>query len=284
MDVMSQTGTLYIVGTPIGNLGDLSDRMRQTLADVDLIAAEDTRRTRQLLNVLDVKQNLISCHDHNEAQRVGPILERLADGEDVALVSDAGMPGISDPGAHLVAQVVEAGYPVVPIPGPCAFVSALCASGLPTDRFLFLGFLPHKAGKRQRALEAVAGEAGTLIFYEAPTRILGLLKAIEQVFPQRRVVLGRELTKKFETFERGTARSLLDYYDGPGASTLKGEFTVLIEGAGQKSTAPMPSLDGLDGAKGLKELSKHIARVMGIQKKQAYQALLQLKNDAAEGD
>jgi 16S rRNA (cytidine1402-2'-O)-methyltransferase len=218
-------GTLYLVATPIGNLEDITFRALRTLRECDVVAAEDTRRTAQLLQHLGLSKPLLSCFQHNEARRSGEILQRLHAGERVALVTDAGSPGISDPGERLVKAALAAGFRVEAVPGACALVAALTASGLPTDEFHFVGFLPHKSGQRRRVLEGLKLVPGTLALYESPYRVEKLLAELSEIFPEREVVLARELTKKFEEFLRGTPAELLTR---ARQRPFKGEFVVLI--------------------------------------------------------
>ena len=218
-------GTLYLVATPIGNLEDITLRALRMLRECDVIAAEDTRRTGQLLKHFEISKPMISYFQFNEAKRSEEILERLKRGEKVALVTDAGTPGISDPGERVVRAAVAAGLRVESVPGPCALVAALTASGLPTDEFHFIGFLPHKSGQRRKQLEALREFAGTLVLYESPYRIEKLLTELAEVFPERPVVLARELTKKFEEFLRGTPTELLELLK---KRALKGEFVVMV--------------------------------------------------------
>ncbi len=220
-------GTLYLVATPIGNLEDITLRALRVLRECDVVAAEDTRRTGQLLKHFEISKPMISYFAFNEAKRSEEILERLQRGEKVALVTDAGTPGISDPGERVVRAAVAAGLRVESVPGPCALVAALTASGLPTDEFHFIGFLPHKSGQRRKQLEALKPFAGTLALYESPYRVEKLLGELSEVFPTRRVVLARELTKKFEEFLRGTPAELLALV---AKRSLKGEFVVLVSG------------------------------------------------------
>src|SRR5206468_2133279 len=203
-------GTLYLVATPIGNLEDITLRALRTLKECDLIAAEDTRRTGQLLKHFAIAKPLLSYFQFNEARRSEEILERLRRREKIALVTDAGSPGISDPGERVVKAALAAGFRVESVPGPCALVAALTASGLPTDEFHFIGFLPHKSGQRRKQLEALRNFAGTLILYESPYRIEKLLTELHDVFGDCKVVLARELTKKFEEFLSGTPVQLLE--------------------------------------------------------------------------
>jgi 16S rRNA (cytidine1402-2'-O)-methyltransferase len=199
-------GTLYIVATPIGNLEDITLRALRVLGEADLIACEDTRQTRKLLDHAGISKPAVSYHDHNEASRATELIGKLLSGANIALVSDAGTPLISDPGYRVVEAAIEAGIVVVPIPGACAAVAALSASGLPPDSFRFCGFLPPKSSQRRKLLEELANETGTLIFYEAPHRILDALDDIAEVMGTRRVVVGREITKLHEEFLRGTAQ------------------------------------------------------------------------------
>lgn len=217
--------TLYLVATPIGNLEDITLRALRTLRECDVIAAEDTRRTGQLLNYFGISKPLLSYFRFNEAKRSGEILQRLARGEKVALVSDAGTPGISDPGERVVKAAVAAGYRVEPVPGASALIAALTASGLVTEEFHFIGFLPVKSGQRRKKLGSLRDTPGTLAFYESPYRIEKLLAELNELFPTTTVVLARELTKKFEEFLRGTPVELLEIAK---KRSLKGEFVVLV--------------------------------------------------------
>ena len=221
------SGTLYLVATPIGNMEDMTFRAVRVLKECDVVAAEDTRRTGQLLKHFDLSKPMLSYFQFNEAKRSEEILERLHRGEKVALVTDAGSPGISDPGERVVRAVREAGLRVESVPGPCALVAALTASGLPTDEFHFIGFLPHKSGQRRKQLEALKQFAGTLVLYESPYRIEKLLVELAEVFPERQIVLARELTKKFEEFLHGTPAELLEVTK---KRSLKGEFVVMVRG------------------------------------------------------
>ena len=220
-------GTLYLVATPIGNLEDITLRALRTLKECDVVAAEDTRRTGQLLKHFGISKPLLSYFQFNEARRSEEIIERLRRGEKVALVTDAGSPGISDPGERVVKAAIAAGLRVESVPGPCALVAALTASGLPADEFHFIGFLPHKSGQRRRELERFKGIAGTLVFYESPYRVEKLLVELNELFAGRQVVLARELTKKFEEYLRGTPAALLEILK---QRSLKGEFVVLVAG------------------------------------------------------
>ncbi len=220
-------GTLYLVATPIGNLEDMTLRGLRTLKECDVVAAEDTRRTGQLLKHFGISKPMLSYFQFNEARRSEEILERLGRGGKVALVTDAGSPGISDPGERVVRAARAAGLRVESVPGPCALVAALTASGLATDEFHFIGFLPHKSGQRRKQLELLKAFAGTLILYESPYRIEKLLGELAEIFTERKVVLARELTKKFEEYLSGTPAYLLELLK---KRSLKGEFVVLIGG------------------------------------------------------
>jgi 16S rRNA (cytidine1402-2'-O)-methyltransferase len=221
-------GTLYLVATPIGNLEDITLRAIRTLKECDVVAAEDTRHSGQLLKHLGISRPMLSYFQFNEAKRSEEILERLRRGEKVALVTDAGSPGISDPGERVVKAALKAGFRVEAVPGSCALLAALTPSGLSTEEFHFVGFLPHKSGQRRKQLERLGHYAGTLVLYESPYRIGKLLAEIKDILPGRSVVLARELTKKFEEFLRGTPEELLTILN---QRALKGEFVVLIEGS-----------------------------------------------------
>src|ERR1051326_1008752 len=217
--------TLYLVATPIGNLEDITLRALRTLKECDLVAAEDTRRTGQLLKWLGISKPMLSYFQFNEARRSGELVARLSRGEKIALVTDAGTPGISDPGQRVVRAVLAAGLRVESVPGPTALIAALTSSGLATDEFHFIGFLPHKSGQRRRRLEELKLINATLVLYESPYRIQKLLVELSEIFPERQVVMARELTKKFEEFLRGEPNQLLA---ATANRTLKGEFVVMI--------------------------------------------------------
>lgn len=221
-------GTLYVVGTPIGNLEDITLRALRVLREVDLIAAEDTRTTRILLRAHDIGTPMVSFHEFSGPARARRLVERLGSA-DVALVSDAGMPGLSDPGYPLIRQALEAGYKVVPVPGPSAILAALVASGLPMHAFHFLGFLPRKSGQRRRALAAVADEDATLVAFESPHRLAASLADAAEVFGSRPMAAGRELTKMFEEIVRGTIPELAERY---AHEEPRGEFTLVFAGRG----------------------------------------------------
>ncbi|OLD49247.1 MAG: 16S rRNA (cytidine(1402)-2'-O)-methyltransferase, partial [Armatimonadetes bacterium 13_1_40CM_3_65_7] len=221
-------GTLYLVGTPIGNVEDLSPRARRVLGGVDLIAAEDTRHTRALLARFDIHSPLVSYHDHNKDGRTPELISRLRGGSSVAIVSDAGSPGISDPAFTLVRAAVLASVPVVPIPGPSSALCALEVSGLPTDRFAFEGFLPRRSGRRRARIEELRGDPRTVIFFESPHRLRAALRDLLDVLGDRPASISRELTKKFEETRRGTLASLLEWVE---AKPPRGEFVLVVAGA-----------------------------------------------------
>jgi 16S rRNA (cytidine1402-2'-O)-methyltransferase len=266
------TGTLYLVATPIGNLEDITYRAVRTLREVDLIACEDTRHTRKLLDHYAISKPLTSYHEHNEAGRAEELTAKLLTGSSVALVSDAGMPSISDPGYRVVAASIQAGISVVPVPGPSALVAALAASGLATDAFHFAGFLPAKAGQRARALEALRSEAATLIFYEAPHRILETLGDVEDILGPRPVVVARELTKVHEEFLRGSAgevRALM-----ASRPSVKGEITLLIGKAEEPASDDTPIEEAVQAClrAGMSRMDalKEVARKRGLSKREVY--------------
>jgi 16S rRNA (cytidine1402-2'-O)-methyltransferase len=267
---------LYVVATPIGNLEDISLRAIRVLKEVKLIAAEDTRKTRRLLNAYDIRTPMTSYYEHNKLTKLEYIVEQLSEG-DIALVSDAGMPGISDPGYELIAAAGKQNIQVVPIPGPSAIITALAVSGLPTDRFTFIGFLPPKTSARKRALESVVNEAGTIITLEAPHRIIDTLEDILAVLGDRRIAIGRELTKLHEEIYRGTVSEAIKHFTAP-----RGEFTLVIEG---KGSGEKPKLTEavekqlhelyLKGASA-KEAVAAVAGETGLKRKELYQTWLKL--------
>ena len=218
---------LYVVGTPIGNLDDITLRAVAILKSVDLIAAEDTRHSGNLLRHFEIRKPLVSYHEHNEAMRTGELAERLAAGESVALITDAGMPGLSDPGARLIRKCIEQELPFTIVPGVSAITTGLVGSGLGMERFCYHGFLPVKSGQRARELTAAAERAETTVFFESPYRINKTLAACAALMPERRLCVARELTKKFEEFRRGTGGELLAHYE---VHPARGEITLLISG------------------------------------------------------
>ena len=244
-------GTLYLVPTPIGNLGDISPRMADTLAQADFIAAEDTRVTVKLLNHLGLKKPMVTYHRHNTAASGQAVLDRLLAGESCALVTDAGMPAISDPGEEMVALCAAAGVPVVPIPGPCALVTALAASGQPTGRFTFEGFLAMNKKNRRAHLESLRGEERTMIFYEAPHKLVATLRDLADTFGrEREISLCRELTTLHEEIRRTTLGEAADWY---GEETPRGEFVLVVRGAQPEEEGECTLEDGLTLAERLRE-------------------------------
>jgi 16S rRNA (cytidine1402-2'-O)-methyltransferase len=216
---------LYVVGTPIGNLNDITLRALEVLKSVDLIAAEDTRHSGNLLRHFEIRKPLVSYHEHNEAMRTAELSERLAAGENIALITDAGMPGVSDPGARLIGACIERGLPYTILPGASAILIALVGSGFPLDQFCYRGFLPPKSGGRERELRAAADREETTVFFESPHKIAKTLAACAEIMPERQLCVARELTKKFEEFRRGMAAELLAHYE---AHPAKGEITLVV--------------------------------------------------------
>jgi 16S rRNA (cytidine1402-2'-O)-methyltransferase len=273
---------LYVVATPIGNLEDITPRALRILESVALIAAEDTRHSGRLLSHFNIKTPMIAVHDHNERQQQQKIIEKLQQGKDIALISDAGTPLISDPGFILVREVRAAGFQVAPVPGCCALVAALCAAGVPSDRFAFEGFPPAKSQQRLNYYAARANETRTLMFYESPHRIIDSLKDIVTAFgSERSIVLARELTKTFETFLGGTAEEVLAQVEAD-PNQRKGEFVLMIEGAPEQDDSlldPRSSevLDILLDELSVKQASALAARITGVKKKVLYQAALERK-------
>jgi 16S rRNA (cytidine1402-2'-O)-methyltransferase len=269
-------GRLYLVATPIGNLEDITYRAVRLLGEAGVIACEDTRQTRKLLDHYGIHKPTVSYHEHNEAERAADLVARMTAGATVALVSDAGMPLVSDPGYRLVRAAIAAGIAVEPVPGPSASLTALAASGLATDAFHFGGFLPPKEGQRRRMLASLAGEEATLIFYEAPHRILETLQAVEEELGPRSVVVARELTKLHEEFLRGTAAEVRAQLAARDA--VKGEITLLIG----KAEAPPPDSTPLDEAvaalvaAGVPRMDaiKQVARQRGLSKREVYKHVL----------
>ncbi len=277
---------LYLVATPIGNLGDITLRALDVLKRVDRIACEDTRQTQKLLNHFQIATPTESCHEHNEHERAAPLVRALQEGARIALVTDAGMPGISDPGSWLTAAAIAGSVPVFPIPGANAALSALIASGLPTGEFHFLGFLPEKAGARRTRLETLAAagnDAGTLVFYEAPHRILGTLADLESVFgAELRVVVARELTKLHEEFLRGTVAEVRQVL--ASRDTVRGEITLLVQAPAERAAQGEASASKeriadrvarivAEAAVDEKEALKRLARELGQSKSELYREL-----------
>lgn len=277
--------TLYLVGTPIGNLEDISLRALRLLSEVSLIAAEDTRVTGRLLNHYDISTPMVSFHEYSSPERIDSLIKKIQSG-DVALVSDAGMPGLSDPGYRLVRAAVKAGLQVTPVPGPSAVIAALVSSGLPTDRYLFLGFLPRQKKRRRAALQEVAHLPYTLVCYEAPHRLINLLADIAAVLGDREICVGRELTKLYEEIFRGTANQAIAHYR---RDQVRGEITLVISGASDDETK-------WDEAGVLDELRKQLSSgatnkaavtsvvgLSGWKKRDVYRLALSLAEDESQG-
>lgn len=280
MQDIKEKGTLYLCATPIGNLEDMTYRAVRILGEVDMIAAEDTRHTRELLTHFDLHTPLTSYHEHNKFTKGPELIEMLLAGKNIACVSDAGLPGICDPGSHLAQLAIEAGIIVSPIPGANAALSALIASGLDTTAFTFIGFLPKTAKKAREMLSRVAAHEETLIFYEAPHHLKGTLKNLcEALGGSRRAVLGRELTKKFEEFRRGTLADMLSFYE---ENIPRGEFVIVVEGAmdappeeaGESLTAVELCQRLMTEGLGKKEAMRETAARLGISRRDVYQAML----------
>lgn len=265
---------LYIVATPIGNLEDISLRALRTLREVRLIAAEDTRKTRQLLAKYGIKTPVTSYHQHNKWTKLDYIVECLGSG-DVALVSDAGMPGMSDPGYELIVAATHRGIPVIPIPGASVAITALVVSGLPTDRFVYLGFLPHKASGRRQLLKSVADERGTIVALESPHRLQAALNDILLVFGDRKIAVCRELTKIHEEVFRGRVSQAIEHFAQP-----KGEFTLVIEGTEEKpkltENIERQLLNLRQSGSKAKEAIAKVAEEAGLSKRELYRAWLKL--------
>lgn len=277
------SGTLYVVATPIGNLEDMSPRAVAVLAAVSVVAAEDTRHSGRLLQHLGIRKGMVALHDHNERDRADELLDRLSAGEDVALVSDAGTPLISDPGYLVVQKARQRGIRVSPIPGPCALVAALSAAGLPTDRFLYQGFLPAKRGARRASLESLVRETATLVFYESPHRILECVSDIVEVMGEdRELVLARELTKTFETFYSGAAGDVNSVLHSDPHGT-RGEFVVMVHGATEtaRDTGEVDVehlLRLLLAELPVKKVARLASELTGVPKNDLYQKALEIKN------
>ncbi len=278
---MSVSGTLYVVATPIGNLEDMTARALRVLREVALIAAEDTRHSMRLLQHFGIDTPLVACHEHNERDQGGRLVERLLAGDSLALISDAGTPLISDPGYHLVRNARAAGVPVVPVPGSCALIAALSAAGLPSDRFIFEGFLPARSSGRRQRLQALLEESRTLIFYEAPHRLLESLEDMRELFGGgRQVVLARELTKAFETIKGAPLDELCAWVAGD-ANQQRGECVLLVEGwqapPGEEavSAEALRVLDLLLAELPLKRAAALAAEITGVRKNLLYQAALE---------
>ena len=284
-----KSGVLYLCATPIGNLEDMTFRAVRILREVAVIAAEDTRHTRKLLSHFDLHTPLVSYHEHNKESRGPELLERLLAGDDVAVVSDAGMPGISDPGSDLVRLAVASDISVVPIPGPCAALTGLVASGLDTTQFLFLGFLPKTTKKRREVLERVARSPETLVLYESPHQLKNTLAGLVSALGDRPAAAARELTKKFEEIRRDSLSGLLEYFSG---QNVRGEFTLIIAGADIAAAAVPDSLGPgiqlapaeqvaarIAAGQDKKEAIRQVAQLLGVSRRQVYQEVLARQGD-----
>jgi 16S rRNA (cytidine1402-2'-O)-methyltransferase len=274
-------GTLYVVATPLGNLGDLSTRGAEVLRTVPVVAAEDTRRTRGLLSHLGASPSLLSFHAHSDDQRLDSLLETLRSGRDVALVSDAGTPTVSDPGADLVGLARAAGIPVVPVPGPSAVATALSASGLSGDRYLFLGFVPRKGRERTRLLTRAAEEEWSVVLFEAPQRLVSLLEdLITLAGADRMGSIARELTKLHEEIRTGTLGELVDYYT---MVPPRGELTIVLQGTGTPVPQPDRTEDAVEQATALlaegltrREVARRLTQSLGVPRNEAYKLVMEL--------
>lgn len=267
-------GKLCFCATPIGNLGDITLRVLEVLREADLIVAEDTRHTLKLLNHFDIHKPLLSCHEHNEAARVDEILQRVAAGELVAVVSDAGMPGISDPGAQLIAGAIAQQLPWTVLPGASAVLTGLILSGLPAQQFAFLGFPPRRQKERQAWLQGFADLPLTLIFYEAPHRLANLLADMLAVYGARPAALVREISKQYEEVERGTIEELAQLY---ASKTARGEYVVVVEGASQSEPEALPIADAVErvqqlvaAGRGPSQAIKEVSAEFGLSRREVY--------------
>jgi 16S rRNA (cytidine1402-2'-O)-methyltransferase len=280
-----QPGVLYVVSTPIGNLEDITLRALRVLREVDLIAAEDTRRTRQLLTHYGIRKPLISYHDFNRRMREKTLLQELREGKSIALVTDAGTPGISDPGEELVLGAIQESIPLIPIPGPAALISALSVSGLPTESFLFYGFLPSRAAARKKWLASLKDRPETLVFYESPRRVGSLLQDAAQILGDRRVVVAREMTKVYEEVYRGSVSEVLERLD---EEEVKGEVTIILEGCPLPPKAEASSIvEALkyysrDRGLSMRESVHRVAEDLKVSRRQVYQESLKVKKEFEE--
>lgn len=270
---------LYLVATPIGNLEDITLRALHILKEADLIAAEDTRVTRKLLAHFDIHTSLVSYHEHSGTEAAQALVRRMRDGQKIALVTDAGTPGISDPGHDLVVAAIEAGISVSPIPGPSAMVAAITVSGLPSARFVFEGFLPRTKSTRIAKLSELSREVRTVVFYESAPRLAATLSEIADAFgAQRRGCVAREITKVYEEFQRGALTDLIGHYR---ANPPRGECVIVVEGA--SAGAPTADLAGEADPGGRNDLIKRLAGEMGIPRRELYRAIQEIKSRTGEG-
>jgi 16S rRNA (cytidine1402-2'-O)-methyltransferase len=280
----SKAATLYLIGTPIGNLSDLSSRTRSAMESCDLLLVEDTRVTIKLLNHLDIKKKMLSCYDFNERQRQDVLERAVREGLNIGLISDAGMPLVSDPGNFIVKAAVEAGMQIIAVPGPSAFLLALVASGLPTDRFVFEGFLPDKSGEAIKCLEALKAEERTVIFYVSPHKLVKTLNHVLEILGDRKACLARELTKLHEEYIRGYLSELVRKVQ---ESALKGEFVLVVEGA-EKNAATFSSEDiqklleeCLSSGMSVKDSAHELSNKLNMQKSAIYKVALEVSRRMA---
>lgn len=278
MDRQTSFGTLYIVATPVGNLEDITFRAVKILKEVDLIAAEDTRHSKKLLSHYDIKTKLVSCHEHNEINKTPQLITHLKNGLNIALICDAGTPSISDPGYNLVTAVAKEQINVIPIPGCSAAIAGLSVSGLPTDSFLFLGFLSKKQQKQKQALEAIKNQSATLVFYESPRRIKNLIATMINILGDRKAFLAREITKLHEEYIRGNLTDILKALEKK--ETVKGECSLFIQGQMEQETIDEGQLEKiiLDRLSttdlGTSDLARQISKEFKVSKKQVYDTIL----------
>ncbi|MCL1464397.1 16S rRNA (cytidine(1402)-2'-O)-methyltransferase [Argonema galeatum] len=288
METAPQTGTLYLVGTPIGNLEDMTFRAVRILQTVDIIAAEDTRHTGKLLQHFQIATPQLSYHEHNSSQRIPELVDKLSQGKALALVSDAGMPLISDPGYELVQACIEAGIPVVPVPGASAAITALSAAGLPTNRFVFEGFIPSKGSERKDLLEGLQTESRTIILYESPHRLRQTLQDLADFWGRdRQIVLARELTKLYEEFWRGTIEEAMLRYS---QREPQGEFTIVVAGAQlekphlSEETLKVELQQLMSQGISRSQASRQLAKATSLPRRQLYQLALSLPSPESSGD
>lgn len=282
MDQPTSFGILYVVATPVGNLEDITFRAVKVLKQVDLIAAEDTRHSRKLLSHYGIETQLVSCHEHNEVQKTPQLIAHLKNGKNIALISDAGTPSISDPGYKLVSAVAQEQIRVIPIPGCSAAIAGLSVSGLPTDSFLFLGFLSKKQQKQKNAIEAIKDETATLIFYESPKRIKDLTGNMLTLLGDRKACLAREITKLHEEYIRGTLSDILQALNAK--ETVKGECSLFIQGRSEEKSMDKEELEDIVRTRlsttdlGTSGLARQISKETHLSKKQVYETILKLQD------
>ena len=278
MNIENSFGTLYIVATPIGNLEDITFRAVKVLKQVDLIAAEDTRHSKKLLSHYAIKTKLVSCHEHNEINKTPQFITHLKNGLDIALISDAGTPSISDPGYKLVAAVAKEKLPIIPIPGCSAAIAGLSVSGLPTDSFLFLGFLPKKQQKQRQAIKAITNQSATLIFYESPRRIIALIKNMRDIMGDRKACLAREITKLHEEYIRGNLSDIQKTLEEK--EIIKGECSLFVQGLLEQKVINEEQIEKIVSKRlvttnlGTSDLARQISKEFNLSKKKVYDIIL----------